>query len=73
MAILFVAFATEASRPRKIKKGNARRLPPPAMVLMNPAQIPMANVAIIKYRGMKGVPPCRIGITTREFYHRTIL
>jgi len=40
IAILFVPFATEDSRPRKIKVGSVNVEPPPAITLRKPAMIP---------------------------------
>jgi len=40
MAIRFVPFATEGSRPRKINAGRPSADPPPAVTFRNPAAIP---------------------------------
>ena len=47
MAIRFVAFATFAGRPIKIRKGTTNMEPPPANVLINPAVVPRSMVTMI--------------------------
>jgi hypothetical protein len=40
MAMRFVPFATDASRPRKMSAGRPRDEPPPAVTFKKPAAMP---------------------------------
>lgn len=44
--ILLVPFASALSNPKKIKAGNVKEEPPPALTLMNPLNAPTANSKI---------------------------